>query len=375
MNLLSGVWSKVTPLPDKLLSSEVASYPDPANMIPRDASLFESIRSHTFLPCSAYLVKNAVLWAHPLFEVGGRVWKPATHYRFDTSEPQFGKLEPKRLLGNLKAERLSFDSALFFFDHYTNRSIYHWLCEAIPRYILLSERFGSMHTVLLPECHTVYQAYQEESLKWFGFNGAIHRASYTKGYKVPSLFTCDLVMHPGCHRPHLVRKVRAVIRQYFSGKQSAQPSDLIYISREYASHRRSINEASVQQMLKAKGFQIVHLEKLSPREQVLATLNAKVIVGSHGGGLPAMLYAPEDCVVLELRNARDNVSNCYYSLATSLGLPYHYLLCQPSGIVTGFNDDVAVDINDLDSLLSHALSLEDRSVDKAEKSRNAGDPA
>jgi capsular polysaccharide biosynthesis protein len=343
-------------------------------MIPRDASLFESIRSHVFPSCSAYLVKNAVLWAHPLFEVGGRVWNPATHYRFDASEPQFGKLDAKRFLGNLKAERLSFDSALFFFDHYTNRSIYHWLCEAIPRYILLSARFGSMHTVLLPECPTIFQSYQEESLKWFGFNGAIHRASYTKGYKVPSLFTCDLVMHPGCHRPHLVRKVRAVIRKYFSSEQSKQPRELIYISREHASNWRSINEDSVQQMMKAKGFRIVHLEKLTPREQVLATLNAKVIVGNHGGGLPAMLYAPEDCVVLELRNARDNVSNCYYSLATSLGLPYYYLLCQPSGIVTGLNDDIAVDIEALDSLLSHAVSLEDQSVYKAESARNDGDP-
>jgi hypothetical protein len=109
-------------------------------------------------------------------------------------------------------------------------------------------------------------------------------------------------------------------------------------------------------MLGQLGFKTVHLERLTPSEQVSATLHAKVIVGNHGGGLPAMIYAPEGCRVLELRSKDDDFHNCYYSLASCLNLPYSYLLCEPVDRSKGFDSDLFVDVGKLQRLLLSILN-------------------
>ena len=74
----------------------------------------------------------------------------------------------------------------------------------------------------------------------------------------------------------------------------------IYISRSKASLRRILNEKEVTQFLTNKGFQILHLEELSPREQAVIFHQAKIIVGPHGSGFANLIFSKVNTKVVEI---------------------------------------------------------------------------
>jgi capsular polysaccharide biosynthesis protein len=57
-------------------------------------------------------------------------------------------------------------------------------------------------------------------------------------------------------------------------------------------------------------------------------LRARYIVANHGAGLANMLFLPEESSVFELRKLGDRHCNCYFILASALGLKFYYQLCQ-----------------------------------------------
>jgi capsular polysaccharide biosynthesis protein len=61
---------------------------------------------------------------------------------------------------------------------------------------------------------------------------------------------------------------------------------------------------------------------------------ARFFVSNHGAGLTNMLFVRGGGRVLELRHRADNVNNCYFTMASALGLEYFYQTCpsdDPSG--------------------------------------------
>jgi capsular polysaccharide biosynthesis protein len=54
--------------------------------------------------------------------------------------------------------------------------------------------------------------------------------------------------------------------------------------------------------------------------------NADVLAANHGAGLTNMLFMKPGSRVLELRYEHDNHNNCFFALANTLAVSYHYQL-------------------------------------------------
>jgi capsular polysaccharide biosynthesis protein len=81
---------------------------------------------------------------------------------------------------------------------------------------------------------------------------------------------------------------------------SRAPNDLkIYVSRSDADHRVVVNEAEIVNLLKEYGFTVVAPGEHSLAEQVELFGRARLIVGAHGAGLTNLVWARQNCTVLE----------------------------------------------------------------------------
>ncbi len=60
-------------------------------------------------------------------------------------------------------------------------------------------------------------------------------------------------------------------------------------------------------------------------EQIHLFNSVKWLVSIHGAGLTNMIFMNKGCHILELRNKDDKDNNCYFSLASAVGLNYYYL--------------------------------------------------
>ncbi|MCB0501088.1 MAG: glycosyltransferase family 61 protein, partial [Bacteroidetes bacterium] len=100
------------------------------------------------------------------------------------------------------------------------------------------------------------------------------------------------------------------------------------------------------------GFEIIHAENYSLKEQIEIMNNTSVLMSVHGAGLTNMLFMPSGGKIIELRLAGDNHNNCYFSLASDLELDYYYLQCQPNNITEDQHTaDLKLDPKQLDHFL------------------------
>jgi capsular polysaccharide biosynthesis protein len=80
------------------------------------------------------------------------------------------------------------------------------------------------------------------------------------------------------------------------------PRPRIYVPRTNAQWRRVMNEDEIMALLVNHGFTAVHLEQMSAAEQIDLVSRAEMIVMAGGASSPITMFAPTDCVVVEMVN-------------------------------------------------------------------------
>ena len=75
----------------------------------------------------------------------------------------------------------------------------------------------------------------------------------------------------------------------------------VYLSRRRTSMRVMVNEARLEQALRARGFRILNSETLSAAEQVAAVRGARVVVGASGAQLANALFMPTGACLIEIQ--------------------------------------------------------------------------
>lgn len=133
-----------------------------------------------------------------------------------------------------------------------------------------------------------------------------------------------------------------------------QGSDRIYISRRQAAQRRVRNERDIIPILLDLNFQIVELEGVPVQQQSEMFSKASVVVSIHGAALSNILFAPENCKVVELRLKSDDANNCYFGMAANLDLDFYYLMCEGE-LDTFHKSDIEVDVKKFHHLLQVVL--------------------
>jgi capsular polysaccharide biosynthesis protein len=150
----------------------------------------------------------------------------------------------------------------------------------------------------------------------------------------------------GHFREDVIKGVRRVLLERYGVQQGS--ARRLYLSRSRAPKRRIVNEADVLELMRSLGFEIVFAEDLTFSDQVNLASTANLLVSNHGAGLTNMLFMPEGANVLELRQRDDSINNCYFTLASALGLNYFYQKCDsPDQTEDAHTADLIVDIQEL----------------------------
>jgi capsular polysaccharide biosynthesis protein len=76
----------------------------------------------------------------------------------------------------------------------------------------------------------------------------------------------------------------------------------IYVPRTNAQWRRVVNDGEVLALLASYGVTVARLEEMSAAEQIALVSQAELIVMPTGAASPITMFAPNDCIVMELTN-------------------------------------------------------------------------
>jgi capsular polysaccharide biosynthesis protein len=235
-----------------------------------------------------------------------------------------------------KQTKKQIENVLWLTDDWSH-GYFHWFTETYPVLNMLSElNLLTGYQLVLPSHYLRYK-YVIESLNaisivpFFPNPNAVVQAK--------KLRTISTAIIPGNYNPEIILRLR--------NQLSILPKGVItgrrfYCSRQKAEKRKIKNEDEIIPILTSHKFQLIWFELLTFDEQRSLMSSADWLIGQHGAGLTNMIIMKEGGNVVELRKTFDGSNNCYFSLASALGLNYYYLQCEAE-TSNDHNSDIIVD--------------------------------
>jgi len=251
------------------------------------------------------------------------------------------------------ASSVRFDEPVAVAGGAATSGYFHWMTEIVPRLQVLIEAGLDVLPILMrPAPH----AFQRQSLEWLGVEpwfveeGLVH---------VPRAVVPSFPIHPkrgGRYSPELIDRATDFRARSVPRRTDATPTR-IYVSRGDAAKRKVANEAELETMLRAAGFECLTLSERALDEQIHLFTHAEVIVAQHGAGLTNIMFARPGTRVVELYPRGFMAPSPYWTLASLAGLDYTMVICdvdpgtdaRRGGVA---NADLLVDVTALGRLLS-----------------------
>ncbi len=233
---------------------------------------------------------------------------------------------------------------VLLFDFWSAHNYYHWLVDALPRFLVLKEEMKQKNiSLLLPETCGKYVL---AIMKHFELNDItfIKKDSY---FDAQNILLPSYTVGSGHIHPAYVNLVREHLLTRISSTNSA---DRIYVSRSRQKARRIHNEKEVMEVVTSFGFEIIYFEDLSFEEQVKLVRNTKILVTSHGANMTNSMFMPDNSKVLEILRG-DKPNFCYWALAEVTKKKYYYHFAKVVG-----NDHLLVDIEQFKIHLQKVLN-------------------
>jgi capsular polysaccharide biosynthesis protein len=202
-------------------------------------------------------------------------------------------------------------------------SFYHHLLEVVPRFHLLGLAGVDASKVNGWIVNGNTAEFQSSAWQTLGLNRAkVIALDRRRLLQADRLLIPSLPSHPGHTPPWVVNFLRERLLKDIPKKTGRGG---LWISRKEAHSRHFIGEEAWLTKLKNVGFQEVHGEALSLRNQAELFAGAAHIAGPHGAGMANLVFATKGTHVTEFFNPR-YVNTCYWTLANSASLPYTYFL-------------------------------------------------
>lgn len=232
----------------------------------------------------------------------------------------------KSILSLFNARRIvSLDRAFFVTNDTSKKNLFHWCLDVLQKVEFIdgfiTHAQKQDYQIILPVGHN--SSFIWDSLPAFNF-------SVLEQSKHDILFVKELVLVPniaptGNYRKEVILKLSRRLRDHFSiNRQELTSNVKVYITRQNALKRRILNEDKIIPVLQRYGFEILDMDRMSFVDQVHWIQNARMLVSLHGAGLTHMLWMDRPGKVLEIRARGDVQNNCYFTLASDLGLDYFY---------------------------------------------------
>jgi capsular polysaccharide biosynthesis protein len=218
----------------------------------------------------------------------------------------------------LRRRRRVAGGVVWIVDDWSN-GYFHWLTDALTRLYTIKDTAGSL-TLMLPHRYASLE-FIRPSLAPFGVRDVRFIAP-------DETLLCERLIVPmhtapsGHYDEEILGGVRRLLIEAYGAHEDGD--ERIYISRARAPKRRIANEEEVLSVVREFGFRVVHAEEHTFEQQVKIASRARFLVSNHGAGLTNMLFMRDGGRVLELRHQTDSVNNCYFTMASALGLEYFY---------------------------------------------------
>jgi capsular polysaccharide biosynthesis protein len=285
----------------------------PVNLQPKDTHLFEPAFSATFQRIFPVDLKNVWILQDTVFSLGELKFYSAHTHVSDIGPLQFAKRAALCFSKSWKTVPIG----MWITDEWS-ANYFHWMTDCLPR-IWEGKARNPKCPVILPESYKSL-SYVTQTLELLGM-----RVEYFKSRQNVKVNTLILTARTAVF-PHFNELLTRKTREMLGKSTDKTPHRSVYISRKLAQKRKAHNELEVELLLRKKGFEIVYAEQLSVKQQIQLMSETALLVALHGAALTNMLFMAEGAKVLELRNEGDSVTQCYFNLASALGLRYYYTL-------------------------------------------------
>lgn len=191
----------------------------------------------------------------------------------------------KRLIS--KTVRLSDDHEYFFIHKPWARGYHHWLIESLMRLAALKLDVRENLQLVIPED---YPQFAFESLDGLISEDQIVRLPAGAGAILPRTLVVANPLYKQFDAISIGNLRLSLMEAQKVEHQIAKPTRKIYISRELASMRKVENEQEVQAWMRQRGFEIVHTENLSFRDQILLFQQTAEVASVHGAALTNLIF-------------------------------------------------------------------------------------
>jgi hypothetical protein len=241
-----------------------------------------------------------------------------THKKIYNFKYLFGAYIKRR-----KIKLIDNSTYLLCFDYWSN-SIFHWMCDTLPRIEAIKEKAKDC-VLLLPENYEY--PYIHDTLKAFSFK-AIQYIEVNSYVHCEKLLVPDHIAVSGRIRPDNFKALRKTLLIYFKPQFTGKHNfPNIYVSRNKAKYRKVLNETDLYPVLEKYQFKVIYFEDHSVSEQIEICYNAKTFVSIHGANLTNSVFMKPNSNVLELRKKGDLENNYFYEIADSVACNYFHLDC------------------------------------------------
>ena len=237
------------------------------------------------------------------------------------------------------------------YELWSASNYYHWICDSLPRLLLLKKRYQSC-TILLP---SPVPEYVKLTVSWFGFDNVVE-INKECIYSIKFIVIPELTAGVAAQNELMMKQVRSLLMDKYNTTRCmelvlTQQKSRFYSSRKSAKFRKITNESEVIKLLQKYDFSVIDFDEYSFLGQIQIMSKADFLIGVHGANLTNMMFMKDEAKIIEIMN-QEFFNPCYYHLSSSLNMEYNYLAGQPNNKgIDDNNDNLFVELSILEELV------------------------
>ena len=202
-----------------------------------------------------------------------------------------------------------------------SENYFHWITDVLPKIFWLKQNnFLKKKKIFLP---TFKSNFQKTTLS--EITNDIQPTVKNKNFSIQNAYYIQELHPSGAPRLKYLLETKKFFINKFKCKYGNQK---IYISRGKSNRRKLSNEKDLIHQLKKRNFKILHMEKLSFKEQVTQCAKSKLIISTHGAGLTNLIWMKSKSKIIEIRDYSDESLNPFFVLCQRMGIEYNYYLAK-----------------------------------------------
>jgi capsular polysaccharide biosynthesis protein len=307
----------------------------PVNYAEMHESKTSFIHAEETIDASCLLeIKNAYISPFGVVFKNGLVVKDSVYSMFKPNS--FLLSFYKKILLN-KVKNVSGNCIVAHHSYYQN--YYHFLLEILPRLFVLKDKAPTLKIII----NKNIPLFVKEYIELFKFKEIVF-INDDEIAKVDNIIFSTYLSRGLAYNEKVIQEMSNWLREKLLDNSIDNSPEKIFISRDNAKYRKTVNEDEVFKFLQKKGFVKFNLDEPSIKAQANFFRNAKYIIGSHGAGFSNMIYSKNCKLVIDIIHEH-HPQDCFYNLANCFNIDYAYFQCKGTGANSyANNDDILVEL-------------------------------